>query len=367
MSRNLPKAWKKHRPNGKVEWYVTVTENGRQKQKYLADYGVSEEELNKRLLLTLAEYFIAKPGVEVGFLAVMNQYLDHVETNQSNHTYRIRSQTLLSFREYLASAGLETRTCKGLLPFHVTQWLANCKTWGQNMRRMAIISLKTCLNWAYNQGILKERILDRLKPPQEICRGQEVILTVEQRQLLIDNCYHDCQKDVLVALYSSGCRPGEICSLRSEDLRLDSKPPVWVVRGKPTKHMPDGVRLVALSPTLVELSRRLLLKHPTGLLFRTIKGAAWYPSLIDGFVRYLRKRLVKRGHKLPAKVIPYGLRHCFATDLLEGGAHDYDVAKLMGHSGTKMIHQVYAKHSVATASRALEHLREANVDSTGSE
>jgi integrase len=78
---------------------------------------------------------------------------------------------------------------------------------------------------------------------------------------------------------------------------------------------------------------------------------------VDSFVSRLTKRLRKKGHNLPAKVIRYGFRHCFATDLLEGGANDYDVAKLMGHSGTKMIYQVYSKHSVATASRALVHLK----------
>src|SRR6185437_676530 len=289
------------------------------------------------------------------------------QVNQAKKTYCIRSQALKSFRVHLKSVGLETISCKELLPFHVTQWLSTHKTWGQNMRRMAILSLKTCLNWAYDQGILKERLLDRLKPPQEVCRGQEVILTPEQRQLLIENCHAECQKDLLVALYSSGCRPGELCSLQAHDVKLDAASPVWVVRGKPTKHRPDGVRLVALSPNLVELSKKLLAKHPTGLLFRNRAGTAWHCGLIDAFVYRLRNRLIKRGHSLPAKVIPYGLRHCFATDLLEGGAHDYDVAKLMGHSGTKMIHQVYSKHSVTTASRALEHLRFSDNDGRKSE
>ncbi len=355
MSYQLPKPWKRERKNGcGFDWYLTVN----QKQIRLAPGEVSTKELQRLVLLKLAEANVTKPGQAPGFLAVMNQYLDFVQSNQSAKTYRIRSDALNSFRDYLESAGIDSIICKDLQPFHVTKWLSGRSTWGPNMRRMAVLSLKRCLNWAYEEGILDQKLLQRVKPPQEVFRGEEVILTPEQRQLLIDNCMTDGQRDVLRAMYATGCRPGEVCSLRAEDVRLEWNPPVWIVHGKPTKHRPDGVRHVALTPSMVELSRKLLAQNPTGLLFRNSAGTAWYAGLIDAFVYRLANRLRKAGHKLPEKVIPYAMRHNYATDLLAGGALDYDVAKLMGHSGTKMVHQCYSKHSVATASRALQHLRE---------
>jgi integrase len=359
MSYRLPQPWERRRKNGQgFDWFVTIN----QRQSRLGPDDMEEDELQRLLLLKLAEANVHKPGQSPGFVAVMNQYLDHVIAEQSPKTYRIRSDALNSFRDHLESARLDFLLCKELKQFHVTKWLDGHPTWGATMKRMAILSLKTCLNWAYNEGILPEKLLSRLKPPQEVIRGQEVILTPEQRQLLIDNCFTGGQRDVLRALYSTGCRPGEICSLRAEDVHLDWNPPAWVVRGKPTKHRPDGVRLVALSPSMVELSRRLLSEHPTGLLFRHRAGKAWHAGLIDAFVYRLRNRLIKRGHKLPEKVIPYGLRHNFATDLLAGGAHDYDVAKLLGHAGTKMVHKTYSKHMVSEASRALTFLRETVAD-----
>jgi integrase len=355
MAHRLPKPRKRYRKNGNgFDWFVTIA----QRQFRLGPDDMPADELQRLLLMKLAEANVCKPGQSSGFVAVMNRYLDHVKAEQSRKTYRIRSSALNSFRDYLQAVGLDFVLCKDLKPYHVTKWLAGHPSWGPNMRRMAILSLKTCLNWAYNQGILAERLLDRLKPPQEVFRGQEVILTPEQRQLLIDNCLRDRQRDVLRAMYATGCRPGEICSLRAEDVYLDWTPPVWVVRGKPTKHRADGVRHVALSPSMVEMSRKLLDQNPMGLLFRNRAGTAWHPGLIDAFVYRLRNRLLKRGHKLPPKVIPYGMRHNFATDLLGGGALDHDVSQLMGHAGTKMVHAVYSKHNVAKASRALRHLRE---------
>jgi integrase len=38
----------------------------------------------------------------------------------------------------------------------------------------------------------------------------------------------------------------------------------------------------------------------------------------------------------------YGLRHTFATDALANGVPDAQVAELLGHSGTAMLHKHYA-------------------------
>lgn len=355
MARRLPQPWLKTRPNGKKEYYVTI----RQKQIFLAEEGISEAELQRLLILALSESSVGRPGHEACFVAVANQYLDFVKSHQSANTYRLRSIYLGSFRDYLRKVGLETILCKDLIPNHVNRWLDTQPQWGDTVRKMGVCSVKVCLSWAFEEGILNEKYLVRLKGPAEHIRGQEVIMTPEQRQLLLDCCANDHQRDVLVALYNSGCRPGELASLVAEDVHLNRSPAIWVVRGKPTKFRPDGTRLVALSPTLAEITKRLLLKHPTGPLFRNKKGNPWSNRSISVFVWRANQKAIKRGHVLPPKVIAYAMRHNFATDLLAGGAADYDVAKLMGHSGTKMIHQVYSKHSVDKAARALEHLQSA--------
>jgi integrase len=40
--------------------------------------------------------------------------------------------------------------------------------------------------------------------------------------------------------------------------------------------------------------------------------------------------------------IAYGYRHTFATDALANGVPDAQVAALLGHSGTAMLHKHYA-------------------------
>src|SRR5262249_10940502 len=46
--------------------------------------------------------------------------------------------------------------------------------------------------------------------------------------------------------------------------------------------------------------------------------------------------------KTGVKAIAYGYRHTFATDALASGVPDAQVAALLGHSGTSMLHKHYA-------------------------
>ena len=360
MARGLPKPWLKTRPNGKREYFVTLNINGKQKQKFLAEEGTSEVELQRRLILLLADASAQKgEGTDPGVVAIINLHLDHVKANLSAKTYEMRRWLLLDFRNYLKSKGLLTITCSQLKPFHVNDWLVtHSPKWGQNTRNIAVNVVKTCVNWSRKQGLLEKRVLELLEIPAYIPRGEEVLLTKEQRQIMLEHCGQQEHRDLLIALYGSGCRPGEVTNLQAECVHLDCECPFWVVRGKRTKRHPDGVRRVALTPILVELSKRLLLKHPTGHLFRNTEGNPWNKSSMKHMFHRIREKLKKAGFRMPAKIFGYGLRHNFCTDLLAGGASDSDVSRLMGHAGTDMVHRVYSHLSVESASRALKHLNE---------
>jgi integrase len=53
--------------------------------------------------------------------------------------------------------------------------------------------------------------------------------------------------------------------------------------------------------------------------------------------------------------IAYGYRHSFATDALAKGVPDTQVAELLGHSGTAMLHRHYS-HLTARAKTLREAL-----------
>src|SRR5262249_46805902 len=72
------------------------------------------------------------------------------------------------------------------------------------------------------------------------------------------------------------------------------------------------------------------------------------PNVLSEWVRRTRERLGL------GPVIPYGYRHALATDALAAGGPDAQVAALLGHEGTAVLHRHYA-HLTAR----LESLRSA--------
>jgi integrase len=371
------------------EWYITLPlPGGKQRQVFLADMDASPEDIRRALADALSEHAVESPGAGTpgarpGVASVIARFLDYVRNHLKPATYRIRRQCLGSFLAFLESRGLELMPVTDLRMTHVEDWLiwqargAAAKSgdrrrrkWGDNMRRMALLSLQTCLSYAVEREIIGEaerplRGLHKLIP-QEVYRGDEVVLTAEQVGYLIRSCTHQGQKQLLRGLYSTGCRPGEAINLDIEDVvfgpdgRGGQRPAFWRARGKKTKRNPTGERLVALEGTAVLVTEELLAEHAaagrtTGPLFLNTVGGRWEVGLVNAFVRRARHRVERltQGEVCLPRVIPYGMRHTFATDLLANGAHDYDVAKLLGHQGTKMVHTVYAKHTVEVARRAL--------------
>jgi site-specific recombinase XerD len=95
-----------------------------------------------------------------------------------------------------------------------------------------------------------------------------------------------------------------------------------------------------MTPTLAEITRRLVAAHPEGPIFRNEDGNPWTAQAIN--CRFRRKKNRKRD-PLDKDVVAYLYRHSYGTEALEAGVPDATVAELMGHSGTAVLHKHYSK------------------------
>lgn len=107
-------------------------------------------------------------------------------------------------------------------------------------------------------------------------------------------------------------------------------------------------RVVYLSETAIEITRRLLRKHPEGALFRNSRGRPWTRNSVK--CRFGRMKV-----ELGTRYRLYDFRHTFATRLLESGVDALVVAALMGHSDLSMLGRTYA-HLTQTSDHLLRHL-----------
>jgi integrase len=225
-------------------------------------------------------------------------------------------------------------TVEALKPFHVTRFLDHSFEPAQRAtRRQALARINRPINWAVEQGLIDFNPLGKKLKLGKMPRRKK-ILSHEERDILKSNA-SDCFQDFLLALSESGARPGEVMRVAAAD--VDLRNGTWTLdEHKSDKHT-DEPRVIYLSPPLLELTRRLCVKHPEGPIFRNTRGLPWTVNATGRQMRRLRRRM-----KLDEKIVCYASRHTYATEALERGIPPATVAELLGHQDLTMLSEHYA-------------------------
>lgn len=160
---------------------------------------------------------------------------------------------------------------------------------------------------------------------------------------------------ILEALYSTGCRVSEIAGLIESD--IDFLSGVAKVRGKGKKERlcPLGAPACKALGAIIEKARELWPAPPGGKgnksrpVFLNLKGKKALTS--RSIERIMKKRLIEAG--LNSCLSPHGLRHSFATHMLDAGADLRSVQELLGHSSLSTT-QIYTHVSVERLKKVYE-------------
>jgi integrase len=345
MPGKVPKPWYR---SSKEAWYVCI--NGKQHR-----LGKDRDEAFRHFHLLMAGVLPTpktdetplepNPEQVITLKQLVERYLIDAQRRMASSTFRVARAFIDSF----AAACGDVPVCK-VRKHHVEAWIDKHPTWGRSTEWDAKTRLVTLFYWAVDQEILPSNPIRRIRKPPVKSRGCEAVVTPEDHVRLLSGA-SPALRDVLVALYESGARPGEV--LRVTAAEFYPKQGVWILTKHKTAHK-GHQRIIHLTSKLLNLSLALAERWPTGPLFRTSTGKPWcHTCYLAEQLRKLCKRLGVQG------VIPYGYRHSFATDALANGVPDAQVAELLGHSGTSMLHRHYS-HLTAKAKAlrgALERVR----------
>jgi integrase len=259
-----------------------------------------------------------------------------VDAYLADASLRLKPSTLLSKRKVLLRLKTDTGTeqAASLKPAVVSAWLARQKGWGRSLRWLAGLVIRACCRWAANptQGLLASDPTAGLKLPGPRSRGAEALVSPEAHAKVVAKA-PPCYRDALLALHGTGCRPAELCAVEAR--HFDAQIRAWLLQ----EHKTDGtgkIRVIFLPPAVVEMCKRRAEAHPTGPLFRNNKGRPLSPDRLRNWLFKTRRRLEL------GRITPYGYRHGFATDALVNGVPDAQVAELLGHQGTTILHRHYA-------------------------
>jgi integrase len=321
---NRPYNWK-----ARGGWYLRVVgENGKLTQVKLGD---TREQAYERWKDWIKDDRVAKedPTIEV-LIERWLKWLDEMVADGSrsaNYVNRIRQTTtdFLVWHENLRISELS--------PLVVTDWMA-AKDWKSNSKATAIQHMRSLCGWSNKNRLISENPLVGIEKP-----------SVQRRETIIDFDIHyrlmraalDSPAKIdrrfalfLVVLWHTGCRPGELASLRVDQWTGS----YWTQFGKTTRK--TGKQRVVYTPACAATALKILIgDRREGVVLQGRRGP-YSRNSIRLRVKRLRKKIGASD-----QVVAYCYRHGFAHRAVVGGMPFGTVAELLGHSSSEMISKIY--------------------------
>lgn len=331
-------------------------------------------------------------------VVIIDAFLEWCSLHRATETYAWYRDRLQRFAE--AHPEL---TVRDLRPFHVQEWLDRMNGLASGSKRNYCRAVKRVLRWAVQQGYIDHNPIAHLEQPKSGKR--EVVVSQDEFERILSLTTSLEFRNLLVATWETGCRPQE--SLRVEARHVDLKGMRWVF--PETEGKGEMGRVIYLTEKAAEVTRRLVVRSPTGKLFRNSAGKPWTTDAVNcGFIRiqqkmglaalkereqetseaeireeisrlsetrFVKGQIISKSHRelyiearrklrlrqaeqIAPKYSLYALRHSWATHALERGVDALTVAILMGHRDPSTLAKVY-QHLSHNPQYLLEQARKA--------
>ena len=238
-----------------------------------------------------------------------------------------------SFRRYFEEI-LETPPGRGNRPPGRRQPLFSVTDEELRTRKKTINTLigvlRTTLQLAWENGKTdNDRLWRVLRPFRNVDRPRILHLTRSECRTLVKHCRPDLRRLVLAALYT-GCRSGELLKMQVCHVGKDGYG-VYVLPHKSHKH-----RFVFLPDEGMAFFLNLIKgRSPNDFLFVRDDGTPW-----GSFYMKLFKSAVLAA-RLPREFVFHGLRHTYASQLVQAGTPLIVVSEQLGHTNTFQVSRSY--------------------------
>ncbi|MBN1441062.1 MAG: tyrosine recombinase [Planctomycetes bacterium] len=258
-------------------------------------------------------------------------YLE-VERGFSPHTVAAYGQDLRSFLGFLA--GEQIRSPSEIGEGEVFQFLVVERRRGREVSsvRRSLSSVKSFLRFLVRERAIAENPATGIESPR-MWQTLPSVLEVEEVERLLAAVDEDAaryprrDRAILELAYATGLRVGEICQLKTTDLRRDLGILCCLGKGSRERVVPVSETCWKAVAAYLEAERpRLLRGRATEILFLTRGGNPLGREVVAAMIcKYARRA------GLPGRITPHTLRHSMATHLLRGGADLRTVQEILGH------------------------------------
>lgn len=183
--------------------------------------------------------------------------------------------------------------------------------------------LKSFFGWLASEELIPRDPTAKLKAPKTEKRMPKA-LSVEEFEMLRENCQTNRQRAFLEVMYATGCRLSEIHQLNKKDINFQTMSNSVIGKGNKEREVYHSWK--SLFHLKKYLSERT---DDCEALFVTERKP--YRRLTKRGIQREVKKIAQRAG-LEKRVSPHVLRHTFATLTLNNGADITAVQELLGHS-----------------------------------
>ena len=271
--------------------------------------------------------------------ALFLQHLRH-ERNLSEETLRAYASDLGQFGAHLSSFfGSDAVDLRMIGPDIIRAYLASVhKALEKTSRARKLSALRSFYRYLNSAGIFPENPADLVSHPR-IRQKIPSFLPVDAVFHFLDTLSHAAHRQgsswrkarnwaLFESLYSTGIRVSELVKLNLSGVAFDEAVVRVSGKGRKERIVPIGTKaLEALRYYLSALEFQCLkARAASQALFLNSKGGRLTARSVD---RILKAELIACG--LWQRLSPHGLRHTFATHLLNAGADLRAIQEMLGH------------------------------------
>jgi integrase/recombinase XerC len=269
--------------------------------------------------------------------AAVRSFLTYLQTERraSPHTVRNYGQDLGQLLDFLRNEQIETPA--QVQPFTIRSFMALRANKGDSKatRSRKLSAIRSLFRYLCREDEITRNPVEAISGPKQD-RKLPQVLTADDAKRLMDNPRRPRSlrdQALLETLYSSGARVSELVSLDLKDIDLDEGIATVLGKGRKERIVPLGrpavLALRAYVHSLPAIVKRIdrSLDATRAPLFRNRRGGRLTARSVERLVANAVRDLVN----FPS-ITPHGLRHSFATHLLDGGVDLRAIQELLGHA-----------------------------------
>jgi integrase/recombinase XerC len=291
----------------------------------------------------------------------------HSQKDHSPHTIKAYLSDLRQLARWFEETNGEKLTPVALTRTDLRQYrhyMLNVKGLSANTINRRLASISAYLNWAREKGIVEinpaekvNGIKEQSVAPKWLSKKEESALVSQaEKELQLASLGSDTAKlrgvrnwALVVFLLHTGLRASEVCSLRLEDLAINTRSGSVQVVGKGAKQ-----RTVPLNKEAREAINQWLDARPDCDHDTVFVGQRLTPLSTSA----LRRVISELSYQAKLEdVSPHTLRHTFGKRLVDSGVSLEKVAALMGHANlnTTKIYTTPSQRDLEKAVKVLEY------------